>query len=178
MPERWERLSAEDYSYLLPDHWLLKEKNIWTMMHHAYVWRVVEIVKNSGAQRVIEVGCGDGWNCGQMVEAGLDVVGHLLASHGELPRGLSPRVLDRKSCISGGDVEVVVLQEVLLEVRGQALPGKTVEIALQSRLGLARDEGIVWKPVRTLQDRFSQFSVGYEIAIRSALLQGRERQLG
>lgn len=75
MSELRERLSAEDYSYLLPDHWLLKDKNIWTMMHHAYVSRVVEIVKNSGAQRVIEVGCGDGWNCGQMVEAGLDVFG-------------------------------------------------------------------------------------------------------
>lgn len=75
MSEVRERLSAEDYTYLLPDHWLLKEQNIWTMMHHAYVSRVVETIRDSGAKRVIEVGCGDGWNCGKMVEAGLDVVG-------------------------------------------------------------------------------------------------------
>ena len=69
------RLAAEDYQYRLPDHWLLPEDNIWTMMHHAYVRRAVEIVSASGARSVIEVGCGDGWNCGQLVEAGLDVVG-------------------------------------------------------------------------------------------------------
>lgn len=72
------RLSAEDYAYLLPDHWLLdssKDSSIWTAMHHAYVARVVDIVVRSGSKRIIEVGCGDGWNCGKLLEQGLSVVG-------------------------------------------------------------------------------------------------------
>lgn len=69
-------LTSDDYSYRLPDHWLLDEKtNIGTLMHHAYVRKVVEIVASDGAQRVIEVGCGDGWNCAKLVERGLEVVG-------------------------------------------------------------------------------------------------------
>ena len=68
-------LTSEDYAYRLPDHWLLPEDSIWTQMHHAYVGRVVELVKASQARRVLELGCGDGWNCGKLAEAGLDVVG-------------------------------------------------------------------------------------------------------
>ena len=71
-------LSADDYTYRLPDHWLLDEENAadhFPIMHGAYVARVVERVKQSGARSVIEVGCGDGWNCGKLVEAGFDVVG-------------------------------------------------------------------------------------------------------
>jgi len=68
-------LTAEDYTYLLPDHWIQPQDSIWTIMHNAYVGRVIELAKESGARRVIEIGCGDGWNCGQAVEAGLDAVG-------------------------------------------------------------------------------------------------------
>lgn len=67
--------TADDYDYNLPDHWILDKTSIWTIMHHAYVARVVELVRESGAQKVVEVGCGDGWNCGQLASAGFDVVG-------------------------------------------------------------------------------------------------------
>jgi SAM-dependent methyltransferase len=78
MPEAIQnrQLTAEDYAYRFPDHWLLDERtDIGAMMHHAYVQRVIEIVARSGARRVIEVGCGDGWNCGQLAERDLEVVG-------------------------------------------------------------------------------------------------------
>lgn len=67
--------TADDYDYKLPDHWILDYNSIWTIMHHAYVARVVDLVRESGARTVIEVGCGDGWNCGQLAAAGFDVVG-------------------------------------------------------------------------------------------------------
>lgn len=70
-----KHLTANDYDYLLPDHWILPEEHLWTVMHHHYVQRVVDLVKQSAAKRVLEVGCGDGWNCGQLVKAGLQVVG-------------------------------------------------------------------------------------------------------
>ncbi|HEV8292542.1 MAG TPA: class I SAM-dependent methyltransferase [Tepidisphaeraceae bacterium] len=61
--------------YLLPYHWFLPKESIWTSIHDAYVSRVVRLVVESGAKRVLEVGCGDGWNCGQLVKAGLEVTG-------------------------------------------------------------------------------------------------------
>jgi 2-polyprenyl-3-methyl-5-hydroxy-6-metoxy-1,4-benzoquinol methylase len=75
-------LGADDYSYLLPDHWLLPADDPFTVMHQAYVRRVVEIVKTSGATTVLEAGCGDGWNCGKLAEAGLQVVGVDWSKHG------------------------------------------------------------------------------------------------
>ncbi len=74
MPE----LTADDYAYRFPDHWMAHEKHAGTLferLNRAYVSRVIEIIKSSGAKTVLEVGCGDGWNCGQMVAAGLDVTG-------------------------------------------------------------------------------------------------------
>lgn len=71
-------LTADDYAYKLPDHWILAQTEIpghFQIMHDAYVSRVVDIVKDSGARAVIEIGCGDGWNCSKLAEAGLDVVG-------------------------------------------------------------------------------------------------------
>lgn len=70
-----KQLTAEDYGYLLPDHWILSRDNLWAIIHDYYVQRVVELIVKSGAKKVLEVGCGDGWNCGQLVKAGLDVVG-------------------------------------------------------------------------------------------------------
>ncbi len=67
--------TADDYTYKFPDIWLLDEDCIWTIMHRAYIARVVDLVKDSGAKTVIDVGCGDGWSCGQMARAGLDTVG-------------------------------------------------------------------------------------------------------
>jgi 2-polyprenyl-3-methyl-5-hydroxy-6-metoxy-1,4-benzoquinol methylase len=73
-------LSANDYdeSYALPDHWVMHERDpdgMFTRLHGYYINRVVEILKRSGATSVLEVGCGDGWACGQLVKAGLEVVG-------------------------------------------------------------------------------------------------------
>jgi 2-polyprenyl-3-methyl-5-hydroxy-6-metoxy-1,4-benzoquinol methylase len=72
------QIDNPSHGYKLPDHWVLHELNQdhqFTLLHGAYVHRVIEIIKKSGAQTVLEVGCGDGWNCGEMVKAGLDVVG-------------------------------------------------------------------------------------------------------
>lgn len=71
-------LSSDNYQYRFPDHWIdheLKSGSLFEKLHSAYASRVIEIIKRSGAQNILEVGCGDGWICGKMVEAGLDVVG-------------------------------------------------------------------------------------------------------
>lgn len=75
LTETRPEIPAEAYDYTLPDHWILPPESLFAVMHEAYVARVVEIVKKSGAKSVLEVGCGDGWNCGKLVEAGLDTVG-------------------------------------------------------------------------------------------------------
>lgn len=72
MPE----LPQEEYRY--PDHWLLHEKDpdgLFTLLHTAYVNRVIDILKAAGAQTVLDVGCGDGWNTGAMLKAGLSAIG-------------------------------------------------------------------------------------------------------
>jgi 2-polyprenyl-3-methyl-5-hydroxy-6-metoxy-1,4-benzoquinol methylase len=79
-PLRRERLTAEDYSYRLPDHWVLHEKedtgaSLFPRLHEYYVGRVVEIIKSSGARTVLDAGCGDGWGTGKMADAGLAAVG-------------------------------------------------------------------------------------------------------
>lgn len=71
-------VDSPEHGYKLPDHWVLHERHgdeLFAMLHAAYVHRAIQIIKSSGAKTVLEVGCGDGWNCGQMVESGLDVVG-------------------------------------------------------------------------------------------------------
>jgi SAM-dependent methyltransferase len=75
MPE--EILTSENYDYRFPDHWIAESDGtgLWSITHKAYVGRAVEIVQESGASRVVEVGCGDGWNCGKLIQAGFDVVG-------------------------------------------------------------------------------------------------------
>jgi 2-polyprenyl-3-methyl-5-hydroxy-6-metoxy-1,4-benzoquinol methylase len=79
-PLRRERLTAEDYAYRLPDHWILHEKedtgsSLFPRLHEYYISRVVELVKSSGARTVLDAGCGDGWGTGKMADAGLDAVG-------------------------------------------------------------------------------------------------------
>lgn len=61
--------------YLLPDHWICPRDTLFWLVHEAYVRRAVSIVVEAGAKRVLEVGCGDGWNCGVLVDAGVQVVG-------------------------------------------------------------------------------------------------------
>jgi len=72
------RASNKQSGYELPDHWIMPlrdQTGLWWMDHEAYVARVCEIVKASGAKTVLEAGCGDGWNCQKLVECGMDVVG-------------------------------------------------------------------------------------------------------
>src|SRR5437588_3152259 len=71
-------LTAEAYAHRFPDHWIdheLKAGSLFDNLHRAYAGRAIEIIKQSGAKTVLEIGCGDGWICGAMVKAGLDVVG-------------------------------------------------------------------------------------------------------
>jgi 2-polyprenyl-3-methyl-5-hydroxy-6-metoxy-1,4-benzoquinol methylase len=65
-------------AYRFPDHWIDHEQksgSLFERLHQAYVSRAIEIIQASSARTVLEVGCGDGWNCGEMVKVGLDVVG-------------------------------------------------------------------------------------------------------
>lgn len=79
MPQQAQfELTAEDYAYLLPDHWIMHSRSpddLFTRLHGYYVGRVVEIIKSLNAKTVLEVGCGDGWASGKMADACLDVVG-------------------------------------------------------------------------------------------------------
>jgi SAM-dependent methyltransferase len=71
-------IDGPEHGYKLPDHWVLHERHgddLFAILHTAYVRRAIQIIRSAGAKTVLEVGCGDGWNCGEMVEAGLDVVG-------------------------------------------------------------------------------------------------------
>ena len=72
---------VEAYEYKVPDHWrdywIMDPENPrshWEITHSVYVDRVVEIVKESGSRSVLELGCGDGFNCNRLIEAGLDPV--------------------------------------------------------------------------------------------------------
>jgi len=79
---RQVRTDTELQGYLLPYHWFLPAESIWTSIHDAYVSGAVRLVVESGAKRVLEVGCGDGWNCGQLTKAGLQVAGIDWSSNG------------------------------------------------------------------------------------------------
>jgi SAM-dependent methyltransferase len=73
-----QELTASDYQYALPDHWVLhvnQPDDPFTKLHSQYVRRAVDIVVASGARTVLEAGCGDGWNVAQFVKAGLDAAG-------------------------------------------------------------------------------------------------------
>jgi 2-polyprenyl-3-methyl-5-hydroxy-6-metoxy-1,4-benzoquinol methylase len=72
---------VEAYDYTIPDHWRdywimdpENPKHHWEITHMVYVDRVVELVKESGSRSVLELGCGDGFNCSRLVESGLDQV--------------------------------------------------------------------------------------------------------
>src|SRR3954464_12822842 len=70
-----DRLTEDTYQYLLPDHWILDETKLWTVMHGRRVQAVGDQVIQSGARTVLEIGCGDGYNVGKLAKAGLDVAG-------------------------------------------------------------------------------------------------------
>lgn len=46
-----------------------------TVHHDLYVQCAIDACKRCRGRRVIEVGCGDGWNCPLLIMAGFDVVG-------------------------------------------------------------------------------------------------------
>lgn len=61
--------------YFLPDHWIVPKEGLFHILHKAYIERVVRFVVESKARNVLEPGCGDGWNCAQLIKAGLKVTG-------------------------------------------------------------------------------------------------------
>lgn len=61
---------------------MMGEEGLYPLLHKAYVNRVVELVLKTGAHRVLEVGCGDGWNAAQLIKAGREVVGVDLSPRG------------------------------------------------------------------------------------------------
>jgi 2-polyprenyl-3-methyl-5-hydroxy-6-metoxy-1,4-benzoquinol methylase len=72
---------VEAYDYKIPDnwrdHWLIDPENPrhhGEITHLVYVDRVVEIVKESGSRSVLDIGCGDGFNSGRLIEAGIEQV--------------------------------------------------------------------------------------------------------
>jgi len=141
-------MTAEDYTYVLPDHWVghaLTPDAPFLKLHSYYVGRVIEILKAAGATTVLEAGCGDGWNVGQMVANGLDAVGVDWSKNAIAhAKTLAPQ--GRFHC---GDVrdqaffeifpdkfDAVVLVEVIEHIR----PDDTVE-ALRNILAPLRDGG-------------------------------------
>ena len=66
--------ATEAQGYDLPYHWLRERRTIWRDVHDVYVREAVERVRATGASRVIEIGCGDGWNCAQLLEVGVEHV--------------------------------------------------------------------------------------------------------
>jgi SAM-dependent methyltransferase len=69
-------LIAADYEYALPDHWIqhaINSDSMFSKLHRYYVSRAIAIIRASGAKSVLEAGCGDGWNVGQMT--GMKAVG-------------------------------------------------------------------------------------------------------
>ena len=59
----------------LPYHWIRPKRTIHTVNHELYVSAAIDACRRSRGTRVIEVGCGDGWNCARLVEMGYQVVG-------------------------------------------------------------------------------------------------------
>lgn len=70
-----EDVSRDVYEYLLPDHWIRKDMSYWQIVHDSYVNYVINKLKYFRAKNIVEIGCGDGWNCGQAVKANMEVVG-------------------------------------------------------------------------------------------------------
>lgn len=59
----------------LPYQWLRCKRTMPMVHHDLYVGAAVEACRSCGGRRVIEVGCGDGWNCPLLIEAGFEVTG-------------------------------------------------------------------------------------------------------
>lgn len=67
-------LTQSEYGFVHADHWIHREPKPFTVMHDWYVSRCVRLLLDHDVKRVVEMGCGDGWNCGKLVEAGFPVV--------------------------------------------------------------------------------------------------------
>lgn len=59
----------------LPYQWLRCKRTMPMVHHDLYVQCAVNACERCEGRRVIEVGCGDGWNCPYLIMAGFDVVG-------------------------------------------------------------------------------------------------------
>lgn len=74
-------LAIEDSSatarmrYDLPTHWIRTPRSMPLVNHDLYVEAAIAQCEQCDGRRVIEVGCGDGWNCAQLADRGFEVVG-------------------------------------------------------------------------------------------------------
>ena len=61
--------------YDLPTHWMRSRRTMPLVNHDLYVEAAIAQCEKCDGRRVIEVGCGDGWNCAQLADRGFEVVG-------------------------------------------------------------------------------------------------------
>ena len=116
--------NKESYEYILPDHWILDREAIWTVMHDSYVERVVEILESKKTATVLEIGCGDGWNCNELVKRGIKVLGIDWSKNGiEHARRLVPEaefilgdIRDPSFFENRSEFDAVILVEVIEHV--------------------------------------------------------------
>jgi len=70
--------------YRIPYHWILHQlpiTGVWPLDHQVYTTRAVKLTMASNPAVVLEVGCGDGYNCGLLARQGVRTVGFDLNSH-------------------------------------------------------------------------------------------------
>lgn len=61
--------------YDLPTHWMRGRRSMPLVNHDLYVEAAIAQCEACDGRRVIEVGCGDGWNCDLLSKRGFEVVG-------------------------------------------------------------------------------------------------------
>lgn len=61
--------------YDLPTHWIRPLRTMPLVNHDLYVEAAIAECERCDGRRLIEVGCGDGWNCAQLAARGFEVVG-------------------------------------------------------------------------------------------------------
>lgn len=135
-------LDPEAQGYTLPYHWIPEPDSIWRAIRDTCALRAVRHVVDSGARRVLELGCGDGWNCGQLVAAGLQVVGVDWSRLGiEHARRLVPGAtflcgdITDAALATGAPFDAVLLMEVIEHIPPADCPGVLRSIRARLRPG-------------------------------------------
>lgn len=67
--------ATERMRYNLPIHWIRGRPTMPLVHHDLYVQAAIDQCLACGGRRVIEVGCGDGWNSHLLAKMGFEVVG-------------------------------------------------------------------------------------------------------